>query len=106
MDTDLHEIGLRIRGLRDACDVSEEEMAEELEVSLDTYRAWEETGADVPISAIFHMAHEFGVDLTRSSPAPPPNWTPTTWCVAARAKRWSATPATATTTLPGATRTK
>ena len=63
MDTDLHEIGLRIRGLRDACDVSEEEMAEELEVSLDTYRAWEETGADVPISAIFHMAHKFGVDF-------------------------------------------
>ncbi len=63
MDSDLREIGLRIQGLRDACDVTEQEMADELKVSLETYRTWEQTGADVPISAIFHMAHKFGVDF-------------------------------------------
>ena len=57
------EIGQRIQGLREACDVTREEMAEELEVSVETYTAWEETGADVPISAIYHMAQQFGVEF-------------------------------------------
>ncbi len=61
---DLHEVGLRIKGLREACDVSAEEMARELGVSLETYEQWEENGEDVPISAIYHMASQFGVDMT------------------------------------------
>lgn len=64
MSDELKEIGLRIKGLREACDVTVEEMAAELEVSVDTYLHWEETGADVPISAIYHMAREFGVEFT------------------------------------------
>ena len=60
----LADIGLRMEGLREACDVSVEEMAAELAVSPGTYRAWEETGEDVPISALYHMARKFGVDLT------------------------------------------
>jgi len=58
------EIGLRIKGLREACDVSVEDMAAQLEVSPEVYTTWEETGADVPISAIYHMAKEFGVEFT------------------------------------------
>lgn len=58
------EIGQRIQGLREACDVSLEDMAAELEVDVDTYKKWEETGADVPISAIYHMARTFGVEFT------------------------------------------
>lgn len=64
MENELREIGLRIAGLREACDVTAEEMASDLGVSVDTYLTWEETGADVPISAIYHMAHKFGVDFT------------------------------------------
>lgn len=60
----MREIGLRIEGLREACDVSREDMARELDVDLETYTRWEETGADVPISAIYHMAREFGVEFT------------------------------------------
>lgn len=60
----MREIGLRIEGLREACDVTQEDMARELEVSLETYQKWEETGADVPISAIYHMAKTFGVEFT------------------------------------------
>lgn len=63
-EQELREIGLRIEGLREACDVSREEMARELEVDLETYTKWEETGADVPISAIYHMARTFGVEFT------------------------------------------
>ena len=64
MVAELAEIGLRIKGLREACDVSREDMAAELEVPLETYVRWEETGDDVPISAIYHMAHHFGVEFT------------------------------------------
>lgn len=64
MTTDFAQIGLRIKGLREACDITREELAEELGVSHETYIAWEETGADVPISAIFHIASRFGVDLS------------------------------------------
>jgi len=64
MVTEFAEIGLRIQGLREACDVTREEMAQELEVPVETYISWEETGADVPISAIYHLAHKFGVEFT------------------------------------------
>lgn len=64
MATDFIAIGERIRGIREACDVSAEELAAELDVDLDTYNQWEETGADVPISAIYHMANKFGVEFT------------------------------------------
>lgn len=60
----MHEIGERIQGLRESCDVTREEMAADLQVSLSTYTAWEESGADVPISAIYHMARKFGVEFT------------------------------------------
>lgn len=64
MSTDFKDIGLRIKGIREACDVSREELAAELDVPLQTYISYEETGANVPISAIFHIANRFGVDLT------------------------------------------
>lgn len=64
VDEQMAEIGMRIEGLREACDVSQEEMASELGVSLETYQEWERTGADVPISAIYHMAKTFGVEFT------------------------------------------
>ena len=60
----LNEIGRRIEGLRDACDVTAEEMAADLGVDLDTYLGWERSGADVPISAIYHIAQKFGVEFT------------------------------------------
>lgn len=63
-EKDLAEIGQRLQGLREACDVSIEEMAADLDVSVETYEAWENTGADVPISAIYHMARKFGVEFT------------------------------------------
>jgi transcriptional regulator with XRE-family HTH domain len=64
MTTDFAQIGLRIKGLREACDITREELAEELGVSVETYTAWENTGADVPISAIYHITSRFGVDLS------------------------------------------
>jgi len=61
---DLSELGQRIKGLREACDVTTHEMAEDLGITVEQYRVYEETGADVPISVIFHMSQKFGVDMT------------------------------------------
>lgn len=64
MTTEFEEIGLRIKGLRESCDITREELAAELGVPVETYISYEETGADVPISALFHIANRFGVDMT------------------------------------------
>ena len=64
MVEEMRQIGERIKGLREACDVSAEEMAQDLGVDLDKYLRWEENGEDVPISAIYHMARKFGVEFT------------------------------------------
>src|SRR5574340_638505 len=64
MTEELKEIGLRIKGLRESCDITREEMARELNVPVATYATYEDTGADVPISALYHVASRFGVDLT------------------------------------------
>lgn len=64
MDTDLKDLAERIRGLREACDVSVEDMAANLGVPLDTYEQWEVAANDVPISAIYHMARMFNVDMS------------------------------------------
>jgi mannose-6-phosphate isomerase-like protein (cupin superfamily) len=61
---DLRELGLRIRSLREACEVSDTDLAAELGIELARYRSFEETGADVPISVIYHIARKFGVDFT------------------------------------------
>jgi len=64
MVTEFAEIALRIKGLRESCDVTREDMAQDIGVPLETYIEWEETGADVPISAIYHLAQRFGVEFT------------------------------------------
>lgn len=63
MTTDFKQIGLRIKGLRESCDIPREELAAELGVPVETYVSWEETGADVPISAIYHLSSKFKVDF-------------------------------------------
>jgi transcriptional regulator with XRE-family HTH domain len=64
MTTEFTQIGMRIKGLRESGDVPREEMAAELGVPPETYARWEETGADVPISALYSIANRFGTDLT------------------------------------------
>lgn len=63
MDT-LKELGERIKGLREACDVTQEEMASDLGVDAETLAQWELDGADIPISVVYHLSKRFGVDMT------------------------------------------
>ena len=58
------QLAMRIAGIRDACGYEVEEFAEMLEVPLETYLKYEETGYDVPISTLFHIASICEVDLS------------------------------------------
>ncbi len=58
------EIAKRIACIRDACGYSQEQMAKELNIGVDTYREYEKNGQNIPISIIFHIANKFKVDLS------------------------------------------
>ena len=51
-DIQMRELAERIKGLREACEVSAEDMAADIGVDLATYERWETLADDVPISAI------------------------------------------------------
>jgi len=58
------EIGRRIAELRDICGHSQEDMASALGLDLKVYVAYEDSGEDIPIGAIFRIANICGVDFT------------------------------------------
>ncbi len=57
------ELSERIKGLREACDLSEKDMADELGISEELYHSYEQSGEDIPISIIYEMANKCGVDF-------------------------------------------
>ena len=63
MTQEILEMAARIRELRGISGLSREKMAEELGVRVGVYDGYEATGMDIPISALYHMAHLFGVSL-------------------------------------------
>ncbi len=62
-DSQFKELAQRIAGLRDACGFTIEEFAEKLGVDTEVYRAYEETGFDVPASMLMHIANVCKVDM-------------------------------------------
>ncbi len=58
------EIGARLRGLREACDYTVEELAEELGIDAEVYAEYEKNGKDIPISLIYEISQKFKVDFT------------------------------------------
>ncbi len=64
MDDELKELSARIRELREACDCSPEELAKELNIDVETYRGYEESAANIPISVIYSISKKFGVDFS------------------------------------------
>lgn len=59
-----YEIAQRIRELREVCGYTEEQLAEELGVDAETYKDYEKTGDNIPISVIYEIANKFKVDFT------------------------------------------
>lgn len=57
----LKQIGERLSGLRDALDISAEEMAETVGISVEKYLEIEKGNADITISKLMTIAHKYGV---------------------------------------------
>ena len=58
------DIAPRLRGLRDAMDMSVEDMAAQLSVAPDDVRKYESGECEIPVSYLFNVAQVFQVDLT------------------------------------------
>lgn len=57
-------IGQRIQDLREIADLSAQEVADYLNISVDTYLAYEKGEEDMPISILYELANKFDVDFT------------------------------------------
>lgn len=57
-------IAPRLRGLREALDLSPEKMAQRLETTVDKVLLYESGTAEIPVSHLFQAAKACGVDLT------------------------------------------
>ncbi len=60
----LYEVALRIREMREIAGISESEMAEKTEVSVEEYRNYEAGKLDFPFTFIHKCALTFGIDMT------------------------------------------
>ncbi len=63
MEQQIKELTDRIRELREVCGYSPEELAAELNISVETYLGYEREGLNIPINIIFQIANKFGVDF-------------------------------------------
>lgn len=63
MEDEIREIAERISGLRDACGYTQDEFADELGIDRATYRDYEESGKNIPISVIYRISRLCNVDF-------------------------------------------
>lgn len=64
MSETMKEIAARIFEIREACEMTREEVSDSLDISLEAYTQYESAEADIPISVLYDMARIFEVDLT------------------------------------------
>ena len=64
MDDQIKLIGQRIKDLREISELSQNEVADYLNVSLETYRSYEDGIEDMPISILYELANKFKVDFS------------------------------------------
>ena len=64
MQEHIRRIAARVRELREIAGVPAEELARELKVSGEEYRAFESGGADIPLGVLFAIAARFKVELS------------------------------------------
>lgn len=63
-DNHTREIAARLKGLRDALDISIEDLAARTGYGVDEARSYEEGETDIPVSYLFEVAKTCNVDLT------------------------------------------
>ena len=64
MNNQMEQIAARIKELREILEYTQEEVAEEVGVSLEDYQRYEQAVNDVPISTLYAIADKLGVDPT------------------------------------------
>lgn len=64
MNTQLMAIAQRIRELREILEMSAQQVAEKMGISLAEYQSYEDATADIPISMLYNVAGVLGVDPT------------------------------------------
>lgn len=64
MNTHIQQIAQRLRGLREALELSVGSMADKCGVTIDEYRMYETGESDIPVSFICHTAQVCGVETT------------------------------------------
>ncbi|MDR1408172.1 MAG: cupin domain-containing protein [Tannerella sp.] len=64
MNEQIRQIAERLRGLRDALDITVEEMAGTCDLETDAYVALETGTVDISVSLLHRIAHKYNVELT------------------------------------------
>ena len=64
MSEQIKQIAMRIRELREIHELTQEELAEQLNLDVDTYRQYEDGETDIPVSILYGIANLFNVELT------------------------------------------
>ncbi len=60
----IKEVARRLRGLRDALDLTIEEIASQCGISAEQYATYEEGNSDISVSFLHKIANNYGVELT------------------------------------------
>lgn len=63
MKEKISEIALRIKELRELSDINAQDMANFIEIPLETYQEYENGKTDIPASILFEIAHKLEVDM-------------------------------------------
>ncbi len=64
MPNEMKQIADRLREIREVCGYEADEIAARLGISTELYQSYEESGNDIPISVIYELANDYGVDIT------------------------------------------
>ena len=64
LNEQISQISARIREMREILDISPEQAASRIGVTVEQYLRYEEAQDDIPIGALYRLAAEFGVDST------------------------------------------
>ncbi|MBC7960478.1 MAG: cupin domain-containing protein [Vallitaleaceae bacterium] len=60
----IKEISIRMKDLREIHELSEESLAQQLSVDVETYKKYEEAQCDIPVGFLYEFANRFRINLT------------------------------------------
>jgi len=64
MNDQIKQIAERLRGLRDALDLSTEEAASKIDIDKAEYEKYESGNSDIPMNFLFQVAQTFGIEIS------------------------------------------